>query len=76
MMAGLLVAEWKACDRLRQTDLDNLTAAGVPIMALAGDADGGGFCVACGTGSCPTSAARRFEFARHDDHGGGEACRR
>ena len=69
MMAGNPLAEWKACDRLRQADLDHLMAAGVPIMALAGNADGSGFCVARDR-IVPHVGARRFEFARHDTTAG------
>ncbi len=63
------VAEWKACGVLRQSDLDNLIAAGVPILGLAGDAYGGGFCVPRDR-IVPHQRARRFEFARHDETAG------
>ncbi len=59
------LAEWKACGLLRQSDLDHLTAAGVPVLALAGDRFGGGFCIARDR-IVPHAAARRFEFQRHD----------
>ncbi len=57
--------EWQACGLLRQADLDHLTAAGVPVLALAGDRFGGGFCIARDR-IVPHAAARRFEFGRHD----------
>ena len=59
------VAEWKACGVLRQSDLDNLIVAGVPVLGLAGDVHGGGFCVMRDR-VVPHRVARRFEFARHD----------
>ncbi len=65
MIGSAIVAEWQACDFLRQADLDNLTAAGVPVMALTGDRFGGGFCIARDR-IVPHAAARRFEFGRHD----------
>ena len=69
MIRSDLVAEWKACGVLRQSDLDGLTAAGVPILALAGDAYGGGFCVMRDR-IVPHHRARRFEFHRHDETAG------
>ncbi len=57
--------EWCACSPLRQADLDHLTAAGVPVLALAGDHFGGGFCIARDR-IVPHAAARQFEFGRHD----------
>lgn len=63
-MAGDPLAEWNACGRLRQADLDHLIAAGVPVMALAGDRFGG-FCIARDR-IVRHPAARRFEFERHD----------
>ena len=65
MRAENLVAEWKACGVLRQSDLDGLTAAGIPILALAGDVHGNGLCVMQDL-IVPHRVARRFEFARHD----------
>ncbi len=59
------LTEWKACDLLRQADLDHLVAADVPVLALAGDRFGGGFCIARDR-IVPHAAARRFEFGRHD----------
>ena len=69
MKAGDLVAEWAACGVLRQSDLDGLIAAGISILALAGDAHGGGFCLARDR-IVPHHQARRFEFVRHDETAG------
>ncbi len=69
MIRSDLVAEWKACGVLRQSDVDGLTAAGVPILALTGDAYGGGFCVMRDR-IVPHHGARRFEFVRHDEMAG------
>ena len=61
--------EWKRCDRLRQSDLDRLIASGIPLMALAGNVDGSGFCIARDK-IVPDHAGSRFEFARYDETAG------
>ncbi len=60
-----ILAEWNACHLLLQADRDRLTSAGIPLMALAGNADGHGFCIMRDR-VVPHAAAHRFEFARHD----------
>ncbi len=65
MRAGNPFAEWCACARLRQADLDHLRAAEVSVLALAGDLEGGGFCVMRDR-IVPHVSAHRFEFSRHD----------
>ncbi len=60
-----ILAEWNACHLLLQADRDRLTSTGIPLMALAGNADGHGFCIMRDR-VVPHAAAHRFEFARHD----------
>ena len=69
MTGPAIVAEWDACGRLRQADLDSLMAAGVDVLALAGDRFGRGLCVVRDR-IVPHARARRFELQRHDEVAG------
>lgn len=54
--------EWTGCARLRQSDIDSFTSAGVPILALANGPDGRGFGL---TRDDVAVDGGRFEFARY-----------